>query len=56
MIGRGLRLAKGKDLLLVVDFQWLTRQHQLLMEPTLLLLSDELPRGAIACNPVASDR
>ena len=43
MIGRGLRPFPGKDLLKVVDFQWLTRQHQLLMEPTLLLLSDELP-------------
>ena len=44
MIGRGLRLATGKDLLLVVDFEWLTKRHQLLMNPTLLLLQDELPR------------
>ena len=43
MLGRGLRLAKGKDLLLVVDFLWLTRRHQLLMDPTALLLADELP-------------
>ena len=43
MIGRGLRPFSGKDLLLIVDFEWLTRQHQLLMSPTLLLLSDELP-------------
>ena len=31
MIGRGLRPLSGKDLLLIVDFEWLTRQHQLLM-------------------------
>jgi superfamily II DNA or RNA helicase len=43
MIGRGLRICPGKDLLLIVDFQWLTRKHQLLMDPTRLLLADELP-------------
>jgi len=37
-------LATGKNLLLVVDFEWLTKRHQLLMNPTLLLLQDELPR------------
>ena len=43
MIGRGLRPFPGKDLLLIVDFEWLTRKHQLLMSPTLLLMRDELP-------------
>ena len=55
MIGRGLRLAKGKDLLLVVDFQWLTRRHQLLMDPTALLLADELP-GVQAVPPGSTPR
>src|SRR6202171_5535467 len=44
MIGRGLWLAPGKSLLLVIDYQWLTKQHQLLINPTTLLLADELPR------------
>jgi superfamily II DNA or RNA helicase len=44
MIGRGLRLAPGKSLLRVIDYHWLTRKHQLLMNPTTLLLADELPR------------
>ena len=53
MIGRGLRLATGKDLLLVVDFEWLTKRHQFLMNPTLLLLEDELPRvQEFAADPV----
>jgi hypothetical protein len=43
MIGRGLRIYPGKDLLLIIDFQWLTKRHQLLMDPTTLLLQDELP-------------
>jgi superfamily II DNA or RNA helicase len=63
MIGRGLRLATGKDLLLVVDFEWLTKRHQLLMNPTLLLLQDELPwvqalatRLQVTDDPVADVR
>ena len=44
MIGRGLRIFPGKSLLLIIDFQWLTCKHQLLMDPTVLLLADELPR------------
>ena len=43
MIGRGLRISPGKSLLLIIDFEWLTKKHQLLMDPTALLLQDELP-------------
>jgi Helicase conserved C-terminal domain len=52
MIGRGLRIYPGKSQLLVIDFQWLTKRHQLLMNPTLLLLRDELP----AVQAAAGDR
>ena len=55
MVGRGLRLFPGKNLLLIIDFEWLTKKHQLLMDPTALLLADELPEVQAAAREPSDD-
>ena len=40
MVGRGMRLSPGKDHLLLLDFLWLTEQHDL-CRPSSLLSRDE---------------
>jgi len=40
MVGRGTRLCEGKDHLLILDFLWLTRKHEL-CRPTCLICKKE---------------
>ena len=40
MVGRGMRLAKGKDYLLLLDFLWMTSKHDL-CRPSSLICKDE---------------
>ena len=54
-IGRGIAPAPGKSELLVIDFEWLTKQHQLVLNPTTLLLADELPGVQSAATEVTGD-
>ena len=42
MVGRGTRLAEGKDKLLLLDFLWMTGRHDLCRPATLLGASEEV--------------
>ena len=42
MVGRGTRLAEGKDKLLLLDFLWMTGRHDLCRPATLMGASDEV--------------
>lgn len=42
MVGRGTRLAEGKDHLLLLDFLWLTEKHELCRPAHLICESEEL--------------
>jgi superfamily II DNA or RNA helicase len=44
MVGRGTRLAPGKEKLLLLDFLWMTGRHDLCRPATLLGASDEVER------------
>lgn len=44
MIGRGTRLAEGKDHLLILDFLWHTERHELCHPASLICTSEEVAR------------
>lgn len=44
MVGRGTRLAPGKDHLLLLDFLWMTEKHELCHPAALICESDEVAR------------
>ena len=46
MVGRGTRLAPGKENLLILDFLWLTSQHELCRPASLLSASEEVKEVA----------
>lgn len=49
MVGRGTRLAPGKDDLLLLDFLWHTERHEL-MHPASLICTDELTAKVMTEN------
>ncbi|MCD8382283.1 MAG: DEAD/DEAH box helicase [Clostridiales bacterium] len=48
MVGRGTRLAPGKDHLLLLDFLWMTERHELCHPASLICESEEVARQMTA--------
>ena len=44
MVGRGTRLSPGKDILLLVDFLWMTERHELCHPASLICETEEVAR------------
>jgi superfamily II DNA or RNA helicase len=54
MIGRGTRIAAGKDNLLLLDFLWLSREHNL-VKPASLIAKDEQHAAEIEAQLAGAD-
>ena len=49
MVGRGTRIYPGKENLLLLDFLWLSREHNL-VRPAFLIAKDETHQAEIEVN------